>query len=125
MRPIMFELGGKDAALVLEDADLNALPTKSLREPLAIQANVARAIKRVIVLECSRSISYFASGRVAKLTVGDPFDNADITPVIDNASADFIWGLIEMHKKRRAQALRQSNVKAIFWPVLLTKLQKI
>ncbi len=30
-------------------------------------------------------------------------DNADITPVIDNASADFIWGLIEDAQEKGAQ----------------------
>lgn len=44
------------------------LPSKLLREPLAT----------------------LLQEEVSKLTVGDPFDNADITPVIDNASADFI-----------------------------------
>ena len=44
MRPIMLELGGKDAALVLEDADLDMLPSKLLRVPLATQATVARPL---------------------------------------------------------------------------------
>ena len=70
------------------------LPSKLLRVPLATQANVVTAIKRVIVLESvADTLVTLLQAEVAKLTVGDPFDNADITPVIDNASADFIWGL--------------------------------
>ncbi len=43
---------------------------------------------------------------VAKLTVGDPFDNADITPV-DNLQCDFIWSLIEKKdaQEKGAEAL--------------------
>ena len=62
---------------------------------------------------------------VTKLTVGDPFDNADITPVIDNASADFIWGLIEDAQEKGAQALtpikREGN---LLWPVLFDQVTK-
>ncbi|CWL89119.1 aldehyde dehydrogenase family protein [Streptococcus pneumoniae] len=62
---------------------------------------------------------------VSKLTVGDPFDNADITPVIDNASADFIWGLIEDAQEKEAQALtpikREGN---LLWPVLFDQVTK-
>ncbi len=50
---------------------------------------------------------------VEKLTVGDPFDNADITPVIDNASADFIWGLIEDAQEKGASALTEIKREAI------------
>ena len=56
---------------------------------------------------------------VEKLTVGDPFDNADITPVIDNASADFIWGLIEDAQEKGASALTEIKREAnLIWPAL-------
>ena len=62
---------------------------------------------------------------VTKLTVGDPFDNADITPVIDNASADFIWDLIEDAQEKGAQTLtpirREGN---LLWPVLFDQVTK-
>ena len=44
MRPIMLELGGKDAALVLEDADLEHAAKQIVAVPLATQANVARPL---------------------------------------------------------------------------------
>ncbi len=43
MRPIMLELGGKDAAIVLEDADLDLTALKTLLlVPLTIQVNVVQ-----------------------------------------------------------------------------------
>jgi len=56
---------------------------------------------------------------VEKLTVGDPFENADITPLIDNRAADFIEGLIEDAQEKGAKALTQiKREKNLLWPVL-------
>ena len=46
-------------------------------------------------------------------------------PVIDNASADFVWGLIEDAQEKGAQALtpikREGN---LLWPVLFDQVNK-
>ena len=126
MRPIMLELGGKDAALVLEDADLEHAAKQIVAGAFSYSGQRCTAIKRVIVLESvADTLVTFLQAEVAKLTVGDPFDNADITPVIDNASADFIWGLIEDAQEKGAQALtpikREGN---LLWPVLFDQVTK-
>lgn len=126
MRPIMLELGGKDAALVLEDADLEHAAKQIVAGAFSYSGQRCTAIKRVIVLESvSDTLATLLQAEVAKLTVGDPFDNADITPVIDNASADFIWGLIEDAQEKGAQALtpikREGN---LLWPVLFDQVTK-
>ncbi len=126
MRPIMLELGGKDAALVLEDADLEHAAKQIVSGAFSYSGQRCTAIKRVIVLESvADKLVTLLQSEVAKLTVGDPFDNADITPVIDNASADFIWGLIEDAQEKGAQALtpikREGN---LLWPVLFDQVTK-
>ena len=126
MRPIMLELGGKDAALVLEDADLEHAAKQIVAGAFSYSGQRCTAIKRVIVLESvADTLVTLLQAEVAKLTVGDPFDNADITPVIDNASADFIWGLIEDAQEKGAQALtpikREGN---LLWPVLFGQVTK-
>ena len=126
MRPIMLELGGKDAALVLEDADLEHAAKQIVAGAFSYSGQRCTAIKRVIVLESvADTLVTLLQAEVAKLTVGDPFDNADITPVIDNASADFIWGLIENAQEKGAQALtpikREGN---LLWPVLFDHVTK-
>lgn len=126
MRPIMLELGGKDAALVLEDADLERAAKQIVAGAFSYSGQRCTAIKRVIVLESvADQLATLLQEEVAKLTVGDPFDNADITPVIDNASADFIWGLIEDAQEKGAQALtpikREGN---LLWPVLFDQVTK-
>lgn len=126
MRPIMLELGGKDAALVLEDADLEHAAKQIVAGAFSYSGQRCTAIKRVIVLESvADKLATLLQAEVAKLTVGDPFDNADITPVIDNASADFIWGLIEDAQEKGAQILtpikREGN---LLWPVLFDQVTK-
>ena len=126
MRPIMLELGGKDAALVLEDADLEHAAKQIVAGAFSYSGQRCTAIKRVIVLESvADTLVTLLQAEVAKLTVGDPFDNADITPVIDNASADFIWCLIEDAQEKGAQALtpikREGN---LLWPVLFDQVTK-
>lgn len=126
MRPIMLELGGKDAALVLEDADLEHAAKQIVAGAFSYSGQRCTAIKRVIVLESvANKLATLLQEEVSKLTVGDPFDNADITPVIDNASADFIWGLIEDAQEKGAQALtpikREGN---LLWPVLFDQVTK-
>ena len=126
MRPIMLELGGKDAALVLEDADLEHATKQIITGAFSYSGQRCTAIKRVIVLESvADKLVTLLQEEVSKLTVGDPFDNADITPVIDNTSADFIWGLIEDAQEKGAQALtpikREGN---LIWPVLFDQVTK-
>lgn len=126
MRPIMLELGGKDAALVLEDADLEHAAKQIVAGAFSYSGQRCTAIKRVIVLESvADKLADLLQAEVAKLTVGDPFDNADITPVIDNASADFIWGLIEDAQEKGVEALtpikREGN---LLWPVLFDQVTK-
>lgn len=126
MRPIMLELGGKDAALVLEDADLEHAAKQIVAGAFSYSGQCCTAIKRVIVIESvADTLAALLQAEVTKLTVGDPFDNADITPVIDNASADFIWGLIDDAQEKGAQALtpikREGN---LLWPVLFDQVTK-
>ena len=126
MRPIMLELGGKDAALVLEDADLEHAAKQIVAGAFSYSGQRCTAIKRVIVLESvADTLATLLQAEVAKLTVGDPFDNADITPVIDTASADFIWGLIEDAQEKGAQALTQIKREGnLLWPVLFDQVTK-
>lgn len=126
MRPIMLELGGKDAAIVLEDADLEHAAKQIVAGAFSYSGQRCTAIKRIIVLESvADTLATLLQAEVAKLTVGDPFDNADITPVIDTASADFIWSLIEDAQEKGAQALtpikREGN---LLWPVLFDQVTK-
>lgn len=105
MRPIMLELGGKDSAIVLEDADLDLAAKNIVAGAFGYSGQRCTAVKRVLV------INTVADELVAKvteltkaLTVGMPEDDADITPLIDTKAADFVEGLIKDALDKGAKA---------------------
>lgn len=85
MIPLLMELGGKDAAIVLEDADLELAASQIISGAFSYSGQRCTAIKRVLVLE------EVADKLVAKLTkyietlkVGNPLEQeADVVPLID------------------------------------------
>lgn len=120
IRPIMLELGGKDAAVVLEDADLDHTAKEIVSGAYSYSGQRCTAIKRVIVMESvADELAAKIKAEVEKLTVGDPFENKDITPVIDSGSADFIEGLVRDAQEKGAKELtafkREGN---LIWPTL-------
>ena len=120
MRPILLELGGKDAAIVAADADLEKAAKDIIGGAFSYSGQRCTAIKRVVVVEeVADKLANLIQEKVSKLTVGDPFDNADITPLIDTKSADFVEGLINDAIEKGAKALtpikREGN---LLWPVV-------
>ncbi|MEX2804305.1 NADP-dependent glyceraldehyde-3-phosphate dehydrogenase [Streptococcus sp. H31] len=108
MRPIMLELGGKDAAIVLEDADLELTAKQIVDGAFGYSGQRCTAVKRVLVMDSiADKLSELIVERVANLTVGMPEDNTDITPLIDTKAADYVEGLILDAKEQGATALTE------------------
>ena len=106
MVPLQMELGGKDACIILPDADM------------ALAASAV--IKGGFSYSGQRCTAATVAAAVSKLTVGQPEDDADITAVVSSRSADFIQGLVEDALSRGARALqpwrREGN---LIWPMLI------
>ncbi|KAF7130189.1 hypothetical protein RHSIM_Rhsim10G0195700 [Rhododendron simsii] len=97
MVPLQMELGGKDACIVLEDADLDLVAANIIKE-----------------------VSPTVNAKVAKLTVGLPEENCDITPVVTESSANFIEGLVMDAKKKGATFCQEYKRDGnLIWPLLL------
>ncbi|AND79649.1 NADP-dependent glyceraldehyde-3-phosphate dehydrogenase [Streptococcus pantholopis] len=108
MRPIMLELGGKDAAIVLEDADLELTAKQIVDGAFGYSGQRCTAVKRVLVMDSiADKLAELIVERVANLTVGMPEDNTDITPLIDTKAADYVEGLILDAKEQGATALTE------------------
>ncbi|MGT2924426.1 NADP-dependent glyceraldehyde-3-phosphate dehydrogenase [Streptococcus caviae] len=106
MRPIMLELGGKDAAIVLEDADLDLTAKNIVDGAFGYSGQRCTAVKRVLVMDSvADKLAELIVERVSNLTVGLPEDNTDITPLIDTKAADYVEGLILDAKEQGATAL--------------------
>ena len=96
MRPIMLELGGKDSAIVLEDADLDLAAKNIVAGAYGYSGQRCTAVKRVLVMDSvADKLVDKVSELVKDLTVGMPEDDADITPLIDTKAADYVEGLIK------------------------------
>ncbi|MDO4205648.1 MAG: aldehyde dehydrogenase family protein, partial [Streptococcus gallolyticus] len=96
MRPIMLELGGKDSAIVLEDADLDLAAKNIVAGAYGYSGQRCTAVKRVLVMDSvADKLVAKVSELVKDLTVGMPEDDADITPLIDTKAADYVEGLIK------------------------------
>ena len=66
----------KDAALVLEDADLEHAAKQIVAGAFATQDNVARPLNVIVLESVADKLATLLQEEVSKLTVGDPFDNA-------------------------------------------------
>lgn len=97
MVPLLMELGGKDAAIVLPDANLEITAKNIVSGAFSYSGQRCTAVKRVLVLE---EIADQLVERILKqmklLTVGNPLNgDVDIVPLIDGKAADFVSELID------------------------------
>ena len=121
MVPVVLELGGKDAAIVLADADLDRAASEIVAGAFAYSGQRCTAIKRVLVVEdVADGLAQRLADRAGKLTVGLPEQDPVITPLISAESADYVHGLYEDAVQRGAKPLtpwrREGN---LVWPVVL------
>lgn len=123
MRPIMLELGGKDSAIVLEDADLDLAAKNIVGGAFGYSGQRCTAVKRVLVMDSiADALAEKVRAEILKLTVGQPEDDADITPLIDTAAADFVEGLIKDAADKGAVALTEiKRDDNLICPVLFDK----
>ena len=96
MIPLLMELGGKDAAIVLKDADLDLAAKNIVAGAYSYSGQRCTAIKRVLVVnEVADKLVEKIKMEIKNLKVGNPLElDADVVPLIDTKSADFVEGLI-------------------------------
>lgn len=121
LKGLMMELGGKDAAIVLKDADLSKAASEIVKGAFSYSGQRCTAIKRVLVdKEVKEELVSKICDLVDKLKVGHPMDNADITPLIDSKSADFLQSLIDDAIDKNAKVLRGNKRKQnLIYPCIL------
>ena len=118
MKPILLELGGKDAAIVLEDADLEKAASEIVAGAFSYSGQRCTAIKRVLAVEeIDDKLAEILEKKVKALSVGDPFDNAEITPLISNKAADFVVELIDDAVSKGAKVINHPKREGnLIWP---------
>ena len=101
------ELGGKDAAIVLEDADLELAASNIVAGAYSYSGQRCTAVKRVLVVDkVADKLVEKVKEIVENLKVGNPLEeDVHIVPLIDNKAADFVWELIEDARDKGADLI--------------------
>ena len=97
MVPLLMELGGKDAAIVLEDADLDLAASNIVSGAYSYSGQRCTAVKRILAVDkIADELAEKIKQKVLELKVGNPTDDGvTITTLIDDKAADFVWELID------------------------------
>jgi glyceraldehyde-3-phosphate dehydrogenase (NADP+) len=96
MVPMLLELGGKDAAIVLSDADLDEAAKDIVSGAFSYSGQRCTAVKRVLAMkDIADALVEKLHIQIKNLTIGMPESGATITPLIDTAGADFVQELID------------------------------
>ena len=106
MIPLMLELGGKDAAIVLPDADLDFAAKNIISGAYSYAGQRCTAVKRILTEDkvADQLVPRLLKG-IGELKVGDPRENATIVPLINTKAADYVMGLIEDAVQKGAKVL--------------------
>lgn len=107
MVPLLMELGGKDAAIVLKDANLPFAAKNIIAGAFSYSGQRCTAVKRIIVLnEVADELIQYIKEEMDKLEVGNPLEKqVDVVPLINDKAADFVWELMEDAKEKGAKLL--------------------
>jgi glyceraldehyde-3-phosphate dehydrogenase (NADP+) len=120
MVPMIMELGGKDAAIVLEDADLDDAAEDIVVGAYSYSGQRCTAIKRVIVLNnTADNLVKKLKTHAEKLKVGKPQENVKITPLISDKAADYVQELIDDALEKGANLIiGNKREKNLIYPTL-------
>lgn len=96
MKPLLLELGGKDAALVLPDANLIETADQVVAGAFAYSGQRCTAVKRVLAFdEIADDLIALLKERVQNLAVGDPHEDVIVSSLITPSACDYVQGLID------------------------------
>ena len=98
MTPLLMELGGKDAAIVLEDADLELTAKNIVAGAFSYSGQRCTAVKRVLVMESvADELVAKVTEKIKALKVGNPLEveDAAVVPLIDSKAVDFVESLMK------------------------------
>lgn len=111
MVPLLMELGGKDAAIVLEDADLELTASNIVAGGYSYSGQRCTAVKRILVVEeVADQLIEKILPKLEKLTMGNPVEkDVDIVPLISTKAADFVCELMDDAKAKGAKLLAGGN----------------
>jgi glyceraldehyde-3-phosphate dehydrogenase (NADP+) len=121
MKPLLLELGGKDAAIVLDDADLEITVNAIVSGAFSFSGQRCTAVKRVLPMpSIADKLIDEVKKKTLKLTIGDPAEDNTIGPLINSDQCEYVQGLINDALDKGA-TLKCGNKREgnIMWPTIL------
>ena len=121
MKPLLLELGGKDAAIVLDDADIEITTKAIVSGAFSFSGQRCTAVKRVLPMpNIADELINRVTNEVRNLSIGDPAENKTIGPLINSKQCDYVQGLINDALDKGA-LLKYGNQREgnIIWPTVL------
>ena len=121
MKPLLLELGGKDAAIVLDDADLEITVNSIISGAFSFSGQRCTAVKRVLPMPgIADKLIERVVEETKNLSIGDPAENNTIGPLITSKQCDYVQGLIDDALQKGA-TLKCGNRREgnIMWPTVL------
>ena len=121
MKPLLLELGGKDAAIVLNDANLETTVDAIVSGAFSYSGQRCTAVKRVLPMPgIADELIKKVKEKAVKLTIGNPAESKTIGPLIDSKQCDYVQSLIDDALEKGALLVcgnkREGN---IMWPTIL------
>ena len=111
LKPVSFELGGKNAALVFADCDFEAALAGTARSTFSNSGQVCLCSERVYV---ERPIyERFAAAlaeRARAITVGSPYEDADMGPLISHKHRDKVLSYYRLAEQEGGRFLAGGGV---------------
>ena len=96
MKPLLLELGGKDAAIVLDDAEMELTVDAIISGAFSYSGQRCTAVKRVLPMpSIADKLVEKVTEKMKQLSIGNPAENKSIGPLISTKQCDYVMGLIE------------------------------
>ncbi|WP_250009315.1 aldehyde dehydrogenase family protein [Actinoplanes sp. M2I2] len=115
LKKMVSELGGNNAFVVLDDADVEAAAAAGAYGSFAHQGQVCMATGRHLVAESIGPMYANAVAEIADgLTVGDPRDKVDLGPIINQSQLDHITDIIRRSVDAGARIVTGGTADGLF-----------
>ena len=114
LKRVTLELGGKSAAIVLDDTDLSVIMPRLVGVVMSLSGQFCTAMSRILVPRdrYDEAVQHFAVA-VDKLKVGDPFDSTSFMgPLVSERQRNRVLGYIEIGKAEGATLVTGGGVPA-------------
>lgn len=130
LKRLVLELGGLDAGLVLDDADIPSAAKDLIRFNTANSGQVCSAVKRVYVSKAQYAAFVERAVEAAKaLVVGDPLDEkTDLGPLVSETQLKRVQSFVDDARERGAKILcggkRAARKGFFFEPTVIVDVPK-